>query len=158
MHLNLTTYACPPDMANGTTAQSVHPSTWLLNGPSNAFAHQNMGTPKMAGDADASRVAEHKMHLKRVKRRLTAAIQTTRVKWAVRCINNACPHKQAGGAVRVEEVVFCFQDGVSLKLCCCAVFFSRTTCCLRSIRSQLVIMDPTGYGRVHGSLGSCYDV
>ena len=51
----------------------------------------------MAGDADASRVAEHKMHLKRVKPRLTAAIQTTRVKWAVRCIDSACPREQQGG-------------------------------------------------------------
>ena len=43
--------------------------------------------------ADASRVAEHKMHLKRVKRRMIAAIQTTRIKWAVRCINSACPRE-----------------------------------------------------------------
>jgi hypothetical protein len=42
----------------------------------------------LAEDADAFRVAEHKMHLKRVKRRMIAAIQTTRVKWAVRCIDS----------------------------------------------------------------------
>ncbi len=53
----------------------------------------------LAEGADASRVAEHKMHLKRVKRRMIAAIQTTRIKWAVRCINSACPHE----GVRVER-------------------------------------------------------
>ena len=68
----------------------------------------------VAEGADASRVAEHKMHLKRVKRRMTAAIQTTRVKWAARCIDSACPREQVGKAVRVEEVVFLFQGGVSL--------------------------------------------
>jgi hypothetical protein len=47
----------------------------------------------LAEGADASRVAEHKMHLKRVKRRMIAAIQTTRIKWAVRCINSACPRE-----------------------------------------------------------------
>ena len=33
----------------------------------------------LAEGANYSRVAEHKMHLKRVKRRMTAAIQTTRI-------------------------------------------------------------------------------
>ena len=47
--------------------------------------------------ADAFRVAEHKMHLSRVKRRMMAAIQTTRVKWAVRCINSACTREQQTG-------------------------------------------------------------
>ena len=47
--------------------------------------------------ADAFRVAEHKMHLSRVKRRMIAAIQTTRVKWAVRCINSARPREQQTG-------------------------------------------------------------
>ena len=51
----------------------------------------------LAEDADAFRVAEHKMHLKRVKRRMIAAIQTTRVKWAVRCIDSACPREQQAG-------------------------------------------------------------
>ena len=56
----------------------------------------------LAEDADAFRVAEHKMHLKRVKRRMIAAIQTTRVKWAVRCIDSACPREQqAGRAVTI---------------------------------------------------------
>jgi hypothetical protein len=47
--------------------------------------------------ADAFRVAEYKMHLSRVKRRMIAAIQTTRVKWAVRCINSARPREQQTG-------------------------------------------------------------
>ena len=44
-----------------------------------------------------NRVAEYKMHLSRVKRRMIAAIQTTRVKWAVRCINSARPREQQTG-------------------------------------------------------------
>ena len=62
----------------------------------------------LAEDADAFRVAEHKMHLKRVKRRMIAAIQTTRVKWAVRCIDSACPREQQravtiGGSVLIPR-------------------------------------------------------
>jgi hypothetical protein len=61
----------------------------------------------LAEGEDAFRVAEHRMHLKRVKHRMIAAIQPTRVKWAVWCINSACPREQqAGRAVRVEEAVF----------------------------------------------------
>ena len=45
------------------------------------------------------------MHLSRVKRRMIAAIQTTRVKWAVRCINSARPREQQQGEKRGGSVL-----------------------------------------------------